>query len=187
MVEAGGRRIMRAVLIDQSSVRFLTREEMDRLGRIGLIRDYVAKRREEIEQWNREQGVDRAESPVNGRAMTNIGTFRAYVKAYLQSHSRVRQDMTLMVRQLEPEGDSGLPVQVYCFTDTVVWAEYESIQADIFDHLIAALPEFGLRAYQRVAEFDRRAPESKVGAASRPAPDGSIRDESVKNEKGRPA
>lgn len=160
MIDSGGRRIMRAVLIDQSSVRFLTQEEMERFSRIGLIKDYVAGRRDEIEKWNQEHGVNRAESPVNGRAMTNIGTFRAYVKAYLQSHSRVRQDMTLMVRQLEPEGDSGLPVQVYCFTDTVVWAEYESIQADIFDHLIAALPEFGLRTYQRVAQVDRRISKS---------------------------
>jgi miniconductance mechanosensitive channel len=158
MYQARGRRIKRAVLIDQSSVRFLTNEEMERLGRIGLIKDYVAKRRGEIEAWNREHGADRGQSPVNGRAMTNIGTFRAYLEAYIRSLPRIRKDLTLMVRQLAPAGDSGLPLEIYCFTDTTVWTEYESIQADIFDHLIASLPEFGLRAYQRVAQADRRKP-----------------------------
>lgn len=158
MYQARGRRIKRAVLIDQSSVRFLAQEEIERLGGIGLIKDYVAGRREEIEAWNREHGADRSKSPVNGRAMTNLGTFRAYLEAYLRSHPRIRQDMTLMVRQLEPGGETGLPLEVYCFTDTTVWTEYESIQADIFDHLIASLPEFGLRAYQRAAQADRRKP-----------------------------
>lgn len=164
MIEAGGRRIMRAVLIDQSSVRFLTEEEVERLGRIDLIKDYVSGRKREIEDWNREHGADRNKSPVNGRAMTNVGTFRAYVEAYIRSHPRIRGDFTLMVRQLEPEGDKGLPIQVYCFTNTTVWTEYESIQSDIFDHLIASLPEFGLRAYQRTAQMDRRAPRAEVGA-----------------------
>lgn len=166
MIDSGGRRIMRALLIDQSSVRFLSEEEAGCLARISLIREYVAKRRSEIEQWNREHNADRAKSPVNGRAMTNLGTFRAYVQAYLETHPRIRQDMTLMVRQLEPEGDSGLPLQVYCFTNTVAWTEYERIQSDIFDHLIAALPEFGLKAYQRTAQRDRRAEKNSAGMFS---------------------
>jgi len=164
MYDAGGRRIKRAVLIDQSSVRFLTEDEIQRLGKIELIREYVQKRRAEVEDWNREHGADRVENPVNGRAMTNLGTFRAYLEAYLRSHSRIRQNMTLMVRQLAPAGDTGLPVEVYCFTDTTAWTEYESIQADIFDHVIASLPEFGLRAYQRVAQADRRGREHAAKA-----------------------
>jgi miniconductance mechanosensitive channel len=84
---------------------------------------------------------------VNGRRLTNIGTFRAYIMAYLKSHPQIRQDRTFLIRQLAP-GDNGLPIEIYIFTDTTVWAEYEAIQADIFDHLLAVIPEFGLAPFQ---------------------------------------
>ena len=103
---------------------------------------------------NEQQEVDES-SPVNGRHLTNLGTFRAYVEAYLRAHPRICQDMTLLVRQRAP-GAHGLPIQIYVFTDTIVWAEYEGIQSDIFDHMLAVLPEFGLRVFQDPTGMDWR-------------------------------
>jgi len=157
MTEAGARRIKRALLIDQSSVRFLADDEIARFEDMELLAPYVRERREEIAAYNAEHGFDRGKSPVNGRGMTNLGTFRAYVRAYLLAHPRVRNDMTMLVRHLPPEADQGLPLEVYCFADTTNWGAYEDIQADLLDHLLAAMPEFGLRAYQRNALADQRA------------------------------
>ena len=147
MSESGGRRIMRALPIDQGSVRFLSDEEVEALDRFGLLRDYLGGKRDELKAWNArlaESGLP----PVNRRRLTNLGTFRAYVQAYLRHHPGIRRDMTLLVRQRAPTPE-GLPLEIYCFTATTAWAEYEGIQSDIFDHLIALLPEFDLRLFQK--------------------------------------
>ena len=152
MSEAGGRRIKRSLLVDQASVRFLSGEERDGLRRIALIDDYLDAKRRELEDYNAELAAV-GKDPVNTRRVTNLGTFRAYVAAYLRAHPRVRDDMTLMVRQLDP-GATGIPLEVYCFTATTAWGEYEDIQSDIFDHLLAVLPEFGLRLFQQPGGAD---------------------------------
>lgn len=155
MVESGGRRIKRSLLIDQSSVRFLNDEDLERLTKLELISDYLEERQTEIDAANAAAQVDTS-TPGNGRQQTNLGAFRAYVGRYLSAHPNIRGDFTRMVRQLDPTGNEGLPLQIYCFTDTTAWVAYETIQADIFDHLLAVLPLFGLRAYQRNALPDRR-------------------------------
>ena len=153
MTDSGGRRIKRALVLDQNSVRFLDEGEVDGLKRFRLLDAYLARKQQEIADWNGHALVG-DDDAVNARRITNIGTLRAYVIAYLQSHPRVvGGDFTLMVRQLPP-GPQGLPLEVYCFADTIEWEEYEGIQADIFDHLLAILPEFGLRIYQQPSGLD---------------------------------
>jgi len=147
MSESGGRRIKRALMIDQNSVRFLAEGEIADARRYAALRPYLDERAEEIARWN----ADRAEP--DRRRMTNIGIFRAYVAAYLASHSRISNEMTLLVRQLDP-GPEGLPLEIYCFTTTTNWSEYEAIQADIFDHLLAVLRDFGLRLFQQPSGLD---------------------------------
>jgi len=154
MSEAGGRRIQRSLFIDQNSVRFFSAEERDRLHRFALLEDYLVGKAAELKDWNARleaQGRD----PVNARRLTNVGTFRAYVENYLRSHPDIHQDMTLMVRQLAP-GPDGLPLEIYCFTSTTKWGEYEAIQSDLFDHLLAIVPEFGLRLFQHPGGADFR-------------------------------
>ena len=152
MSQSGGRRVKRPVYLDLSSVRFLTRDEIERFRRFALLADYIDRKEKELADYNKrlEREVD---AEVNQRRLTNIGTFRAYAFNYLRHHPRIRQDMTLLVRQLPP-GPDGLPLEIYCFTNTTAWAEYEDIQSDIFDHLLAIVPEFGLRVYQRPAGAD---------------------------------
>lgn len=153
MTDSGGRRIKRALVLDQNSVRFLDEGEVDGLKRFRLLDAYLARKQQEIADWNG-HALAGDDDAVNARRITNIGTLRAYVIAYLQSHPRVASgDFTLMVRQLPP-GPQGLPLEVYCFADTIEWEEYEGIQADIFDHLLAILPEFGLRIYQQPSGLD---------------------------------
>jgi miniconductance mechanosensitive channel len=153
MSESGGRRIKRALVIDQNSVRFLGDEEVAKLKRFRLLDDYLARKQEEIAEWNRHELSGDCDA-INARRITNIGTLRAYVIAYLKSHPRIAsRGFTLLVRQLPP-GPQGLPLEIYCFTDTVVWGEYEAIQADIFDHMLAILPEFGLRIFQEPSGLD---------------------------------
>ena len=154
MRESGGRRIMRHMLLDQHSLHFLSAEEVQSLRRFRLLGEYLEQKEVEIREWNKAleaQGND----PVNSRRITNIGTFRAYVERYLRTHKGIHQDMPLVVRQLTPTSD-GLPLEIYCFTNTVVWVDYEGIQADIFDHLLAILPEFGLRVFQHPSGADMR-------------------------------
>ena len=117
-------------------------------------------RYQEISLWNQEYGSD--DSVLNLRKMTNIGTFRAYLNEYLRNHPKIRKDMTLMVRQLAPD-NNGLPIEIYAFTNTVIWAEYESIQADIFDHIFAVVEEFGLRIHQSPTGNDIRALAGAIG------------------------
>ena len=166
MSEAGGRRIKRAIRIDMNSIRFCNPEMLTRFKKIRYISDYLEKKEQEIEQYNAANGYD-ADQPVNGRHLTNIGTFRAYVLAYLSNHPDIRQDFTLIVRQLEP-GDNGLPLEIYCFTNTTVWARYEAIQSDIFDHLLSILPLFDLRVFQQPAGTDLaglQSPDTTSGMA----------------------
>ncbi|MCH1909450.1 mechanosensitive ion channel family protein [Stenotrophomonas acidaminiphila] len=150
MQEAGGRRIKRALYLDQHSVQFLDAAALDRLQRFGLLDDYLAGKQAELERWNTQVAQAHPEE-VNARRLTNLGTFRAYVERYLRSHPGIHQDMTLLVRQLAP-GPQGLPLEVYCFTVTTAWGEYEAIQSDVFDHLLAILPEFGLRVFQESSD-----------------------------------
>ncbi|HMM52318.1 MAG TPA: mechanosensitive ion channel [Burkholderiaceae bacterium] len=151
MSEAGGRRIKRALMLDAGSIHFLSDEEIDNLGRIALIAQYLREKSEAVRasrlMQERELGETLARVPANQRRLTNIGTFRAYVAAYLRAHPGIHPGMTQMVRQLQPTAQ-GVPLEVYCFTGTTAWVEYEAIQSDIFDHLMAILPEFGLRAFQ---------------------------------------
>ena len=161
MSESGGRRIKRSLNIDTGSVHFLSEEEQRSLQRNPLLHSYLNVKTQELSQHNQEIAVDLA-SPLNGRRLTNLGTLRAYLEAYLRAHPRIHQNMTLMVRQLAPDA-SGLPIEIYCFTNTVVWAEYESIQADIFDHVYAVVDEFGLRIHQSPTGNDIR---SLAGAVS---------------------
>lgn len=152
MQESGGRRIKRAIHIDQTSIHFLSDEEKQHLRSFGLLESYLADKEKELGEWNGRLG-ERARAAVNTRRLTNVGTFRHYVKRYLENHDQIRNDMTQLVRQLNP-GPTGLPVEIYCFTSTTAWALYEGIQSDIFDHLYAILPEFGLRAYQQPSGSD---------------------------------
>ncbi len=154
MQESGGRRIKRSLYLDQQSVHFLDADERKRLYRFSLLEDYLVNKRKEIDEWNAKLS-ERGQDPVNTRKVTNLGTFRAYVERYLRAHPGVHQNMTLMVRQLSPTAD-GLPLEIYCFTNTVAWTQYEAIQSDIFDHLLAILPEFGLRVFQHPSGGDVR-------------------------------
>ncbi|AYZ31757.1 mechanosensitive ion channel family protein [Serratia sp. FDAARGOS_506] len=154
MSESGGRRIKRSLNIDTGSVHFLSEEEQRRLQRNPLLHSYLDVKTQELSQHNQEIAVDLA-SPLNGRRLTNLGTLRAYLEAYLRAHPRIHQNMTLMVRQLAPTPE-GLPLEIYAFTNTTVWAEYESIQADIFDHILAVIDEFGLRVHQTPTGNDLR-------------------------------
>ena len=149
--ESGGRRIKRALNIDMRSIRFLDDNEIAALDEFVLLDDYLNEKQHEIEEWNRAL-AEKGAKPVNGRRITNIGTFRIYVDKYLRSLKTVNQNMTVLVRQLQPVS-AGLPIEVYCFTNTTDWSEYERIQSDIFDHLLAILPVFGLRVFQECSDI----------------------------------
>lgn len=153
MQESGGRRIMRSLNIDLSSIRFLSYSEIERLRKSYLLKGYITNKMEEVNNYNREHLQDSRTTLTNGRWLTNVGTFRAYIIEYLKNHPRLNSKLTMLVRQLEPT-DRGLPIQLYLFTDTTNWAEYEAIQADIFDHLIAVTSEFGIRIYQQPSGSD---------------------------------
>ena len=152
MSEAGARRIKRAIYLDVSSIRFQRQDEVDHFKRFVLLKKYIATKENELKDYNASLGAEFDEA-VNQRRLTNVGTFRAYALNYLKNHPRIHKGMTLMVRQLSP-GPEGLPLEIYCFTKTTVWTEYEDIQADIFDHLLAVVSEFGLRLYQKPAGSD---------------------------------
>ena len=153
--ESGSRRIKRTLNIDMRSVRFLDDDEIARLDEFVLLDDYLNEKQQEIEEWNRAL-AEKGAKPINSRRITNIGTFRIYVDKYLRSLKTVNQNMTVLVRQLQPDS-TGLPIEVYCFTNTTDWLEYEKIQSDIFDHLLAILPTFGLRVFQRSSDIFQEA------------------------------
>ncbi|MDA1191857.1 MAG: mechanosensitive ion channel family protein [Candidatus Poribacteria bacterium] len=144
--ESGGRRIKRAIHIDQNSVKFLDDATLTEYEKFAFVADYVKNRRTEIAAWNEERGFDMSVR-VNGRRMTNLGTFRAYLNGYLRAHPRIHQDMTFLIRQLAPS-EHGIPIEIYVFTNDTAWVNYEGIQADIFDHILAVIPEFDLRVFQ---------------------------------------
>lgn len=152
MQNAGGRRIKRSIYIDTSSIRFCNDEMIDSFKKIHYITDYITTRVEEIKQYNTEHKIDTS-NKVNGRQLTNIGVFRIYIEQYLRRHKGIHQEHSLMVRQLAP-GDSGLPLEIYAFTNDIVWANYEAIQSDIFDHIFAVAPQFGLRIFQNPTGHD---------------------------------
>ena len=152
MSDTGGRRIKRNVFLDMTSVHFLTPQEIQHLRRMQLITDYMDQKQTEIEADNLAKGIDPA-SPANGRHLTNIGVLRAYLVSYLRQHPKLRQDMIQIVRQLQPTAQ-GIPLEVYAFTNDTAWVAYEGIQSDIFDHILAVIPEFGLRIYQAPSGAD---------------------------------
>src|SRR5690606_5753622 len=152
MQESGGRRIKRAIIIKQGSIRFVGDEELPRFQKIQGIRDYIDERGEVIKKHNEKIGADRTVA-LNGRNFTNFGLYRKYIDWYLNNHPGLHKGMTLMVRQLAPT-ENGLPLELYAFTNTTKWAEYEYIMADIFDHLIAAVPYFGLQIFERTSGND---------------------------------
>ncbi len=155
MSEAGGRRIKRAINIDMSSVRFLEPAEIEELGRWELLRDYIGEKTEAIRAHNESRSLP-ADVVPHVRRLTNLGTFRAYVVQYLRAHPNTHDRLTLLVRQLDPT-PNGLPLQLYVFTNDTAWITYEGIQSDIFEHLLAVLPDFGLRVFQQPAGADVQA------------------------------
>jgi miniconductance mechanosensitive channel len=143
---SGGRRIKRAIYIDQESIKFCDENMIRRFSKYHLISDYVQSKQKELEQYNKEHNIDTS-ILINGRRMTNIGTFRAYVEAYLRNNKKIHHGLTFMVRQLPP-GPKGLPLELYVFSNDTSWTRYEGIQSDIFDHILAIVPQFDLRVFQ---------------------------------------
>jgi len=152
MSQSGGRRIKRSINIDMTSVRFCSKDEIINFNHFDVLKDYVNHKNNELKSHNNNLKSN-LDILVNGRRMTNLGTFRAYIESYLKSHAKIHENMTLLVRQLKP-GNIGIPIEIYCFTNDTNWNNYEAIQADIFDHLLAVIPQFGLRVYQNPSSND---------------------------------
>ena len=146
MEDSGGRRIKRSINIDMDSIRFCTPEMLERFARINVLNTYITETERTVNDYNTKNSIDPS-ILVNGRRQTNIGVFRAYLRAYLSNRSDIHDNMTFLVRHLQPS-EKGLPIQIYVFTKTIDWAEYEDIQADIFDHILAVIPQFDLKVYQ---------------------------------------
>lgn len=146
MQETGGRRIKRAIYIDVSSIKFVDEQILKRFEKFHMISEYLKLKKEEIKSYNEQAEIDPTEL-VNGRRLTNIGTFREYLKAYLHQRSDVDNSLTFLIRQLQP-GAEGLPIEIYIFANTTEWVKYEDIQSDIFDHIMAIVPQFELKVYQ---------------------------------------
>lgn len=163
MQETGGRRIKRSIMIDTSTIRFLTDDEIGDLERFNVLRPYLQAKETELAEWHAAH-PEMASSPENKRRMTNVGTFRAYVTAYLRNNPMIHKDLTFLVRQLEVT-PRGLPLEIYVFVADTRWAIYEGVQADIFDHLFAVIPEFGLRVFQEPSGRDIRELRSKAPGA----------------------
>jgi miniconductance mechanosensitive channel len=156
MQESGGRRIKRSINIDLGTIRFCDEEMLARFRNVDILQDYLDRKLTEIQAEHESKGVV-MDSPLDGRQLTNLGTFRAYVEEYLRNHPRIHQEgMTFLVRQLAP-GPKGVPVEIYVFTKTTEWVAYEKIQADIFDHLLASVPIFDLRVFQEPTGMDFKA------------------------------
>ena len=146
MSESGGRRIKRSLFIDMNSIRLCTEELLEKFTHFELLKDYIEQKTKEVADHNKSNSINTAEL-INGRRLTNVGTFRAYIEAYLRNNSKIHPEMTFLIRQLEPTA-RGLPIQIYVFTNDTDWVRYEGIQADIFDHLLAIIPEFRLKVFQ---------------------------------------
>lgn len=186
MQETGGRRIMRSVNIDLESIQFCDMDMLKRFEKFQLLTDYIKEKQEEVKEYNKKSGVDDSQL-INGRRLTNLGTFRAYLKAYLRHREDVHKELTFLVRQL-PSTAEGVPIQIYVFATTTSWVPYEEIQADIFDHVFAVVPEFELRLYQKPSgnSFSRLAlsqqePDEKTDTeAEEPEADESEKDSDEK-------
>jgi miniconductance mechanosensitive channel len=153
MSKSGGRRIKRSVYLDVNTVRFLKEEEIEQFSRWELLRDYMQEKLEEVGMYNALKEEGNPELLPNTRRLTNVGTLRAYIVAYLRGHPKIHQEMTLIVRQLQP-GPDGLPMEIYAFSNDTNWANYEGLQADIFDHILATIPEFDLKVFQKPSGQD---------------------------------
>ncbi|MEK5080435.1 mechanosensitive ion channel domain-containing protein [Solibacillus sp. FSL W7-1436] len=158
MQVTGGRRIKRSLFVDTTSIAFCSEEKIKQLRNIHYLKDYIDTRQQEITEYNSKHRIDTS-NQVNGRALTNIGLFRTYISNYLKNHPGIHKDMTTMVRQLAPS-ENGLPIEIYAFSNDINWAVYESIQADIFDHLFAVATEFDLRLFQNPTGNDFKAMSS---------------------------
>lgn len=156
MTESGGRRIKRSILVNMNSVKFCTPEMLERFRKIHLIKDYIDNKEEELLEYNTVNNID-STVIVNGRRQTNIGVFRAYLKEYLMNHPLLNKDMTLMVRQLHPN-EKGVPMEIYVFSADRAWVNYEQLQSDIFDHILASVSQFDLEIFQVPAGMDFRKP-----------------------------
>jgi len=152
MSHSGVRRIKRSLFLDMRTVRFLDDEMMERLKKVSLLKSYFQEKEKDIDRWNTERKASE-DDLINARALTNIGTFRAYVNEYLKSHSKISQMNTILVRLLQAD-EHGVPLEIYVFTNDNNWVEYERIQSDIFDHFIAIMGEFGLRVFQSPSGSD---------------------------------
>lgn len=164
MQESGGRRIKRSLFIDLDSIRFLNEADIEGFMGVSVLCDYLTKKRSELVEHHRVARLSDDAPKANRRRLTNVGTFRAYLSEYLKTHPAIHKGMTFMVRQLQPTPE-GLPIEIYVFVNDVRWAVYEGVQADIFDHVLAIMPEFGLRVYQKPSGYDLRAmrmPQSRA-------------------------
>jgi miniconductance mechanosensitive channel len=163
MEESGGRRIKRSINIDMKSVKFCTPEMLEKFGKIMDVKDYVENKQKELEAHNTERNIDNSVL-VNGRRQTNLGVFRAYLRGYLHNHPKVHNDMTFLVRQLQPT-EKGIPMEIYIFSKIQEWAKYEDLQSDIFDHILAVIPEFELKVFQNPTGDDfQKLVESQMDA-----------------------
>ena len=154
MSDSGGRRIKRAIKIDMNSIKFCDNSMIERFKKFKVISNYINQKLSEIDKHNIDNNINE-EGLINGRSLTNIGTFRAYVEGYLRNHANIHNEMTFLVRQLSPEAD-GLPIEIYVFSNDTNWVNYESIQSNIFDHLLAILSEFDLKVFQNPTGNDFR-------------------------------
>ena len=170
MQASGGRRVKRSVNLDMTSVKFCTPDMLARYRNIDIIREYIDQTEQRVEEYNAAHGIRPGERKINGLHQTNLGVFRAYLERYLRNEVPVNKGMTLMVRQLQPT-ETGLPMELYFFTDTVVWVDYERIQSDVFDHVLAVIPEFDLRVFQNPSGSDIEALRHlrEPGAPAKPA------------------
>ncbi len=160
MQKAGGRRIKRSIYIDLSSIKFLNEKMLEKLKKIELLKEYMKEKETELSKFNEDRKIDISQS-INGRRLTNVGTFREYLKIYLKNHEDINDGFTFLVRQLTP-GPSGIPIQIYVFANTIDWIKYESIQADIFDHIFSVVSEFELDIFQNPTGKDFRGFEKNV-------------------------
>ena len=147
MSESGGRRIARSINIDVNTIRYCTPEMLEKYKQYSLVKDYITLREEDIQEYNKANNIDTSQV-LNGRQQTNLGIFRAYIKAYLNNNPKLNHNLTMMVRQLQPT-EFGVPLQIYAFSSDKQWVNYEEIQSDIFDHIISAAPMFDLKIYQK--------------------------------------
>jgi miniconductance mechanosensitive channel len=166
MDESDGRRITRSIHIDVNSIQFSTPEMVEKFSKIAILRDYIERKQQELRDHNQQKGIDESVL-VNGRRMTNVGTFRAYLIEYLRRHPKIHNEMTFLVRQLQPT-DKGLPIELYVFSNDKRWVQYEEVQADIFDHIFASLPEFGLRPFQSATGHDIAGAAADLRASGTP-------------------